>query len=112
MKFIIQTKKDLELLQGKFVIQIDDSKPDKTLMDFNWEFAKENRLRLVSGTGFVSLCGLRIDYDSFEKFQNVFNHYLFDHMIEKGKTTGERFHRLLTNKELDYLLNKMKLENY
>lgn len=112
MQMIIHTEKDLQRLQGKFVLQVSSGEPDTTLMEYKWEFVKEKRLRLVSGLGFVDLYGERTTYDSFEKFKNIFNHYLFDHMIEKGETDGGRFHRLLSSKELDYLFQKMKEENY
>jgi len=112
MKMTVESKKDLQFLQGKFVLQINNETPDKTLMDFDWGFAKEKRLMLVCGNGFVDLYGYIYDSKTFEKFQRVFNNYLFDHMVKEGKTDGGRFHRLLTNKELDYLLEKMKENNY
>lgn len=112
MKMIVQTEKDLQLLQGKFVLQINSDEPDKKLMDFSWGFVKEKRLKLVCQYGFVDLYGNIEDYKTFDKFQNMFNNYLFDHMIKEGKTGGDRFHRLLTGKELDYLLQKLKEENY
>lgn len=108
MKMIIQSEEDLQMLQGKFVLQVDSNEPDKSLMDYNWGFVKDKRLKLVCGKGFVDLYGYISSYDTFEKFQKVFNSYSFgDTLVE-----GERFHRLLTNKELDYLLGKMKEENY
>lgn len=109
---ILNTEKDLHLIQGKFVLQVNSSNPDITLMDFDWKFVKEKRLKLICGNGFVDLYGFYDDYETFEKFQNVFNSYLFEHMIKEGKIGGERFHRLLTNKELDFLFQKMKEENY
>lgn len=112
MKMTIDTKSDLTFLQGKFVLQIDSDKPDTTLMSYGWDFAKEKRLKLVCGNGFVDLYGQISDYKTFEKFQNIFNSYLFDHMMTEGKTDGGRFHRLLTSKELDYLFTKMKEDNY
>lgn len=108
MKMIIQTEKDLQMLQGKFVLQVNSEVPDKTLMDYEWGFVKEKRLKLVCGKGFADLYGYISSYDTFEKFQSIFNSYSFDY----GVTDGGRFHRLLTNKELDYLLGKMKEENY
>lgn len=108
MKMIIQSEKDLQMLQGKFVIQIDSKVPDKTLMDYEWGFVKEKRLKLICGNGFADLYGYVQKYDSFEEFKNLFNNYSWD----LGVTDGGRFHRLLTNKELDYLLGKIKEENY
>lgn len=112
MRMTVQTEKDLQLLQGKFVLQVNTDEPDKTLMDFKWGFVKEKRLKFVCGKGFADLYGNVDDYETFEKFQRVFNSYLFDHMVKEGKTDGGRFHRLLTNRELDFLLQKLKEENY
>ncbi len=112
MQMIIHTEHDLKMLQGKFVLQIDIENPNTKLMDLNWGFAKEKRLKVVSGTGFVDLFGYRIDYGDFETFKNIFNKYLFKHMIENGKIDGGRFHRLLTNDELSFLFDKIKSENY
>lgn len=112
MKMMINTEKDLQMLQGKFVLQINSDEPDKTLMNFAWGFAKEKRLKLVCGKGFVNLYGNVYNCETFEEFQRIFNNYLFDHMIKEGKTDGGRFHRLLTNNELDFLAQKLKEENY
>ena len=109
---IIQSEEDLRQLQGKFVLQIDNETPDKTLMDFNWEFAKEKRLYLISNFGFIDLYGQRSECVDFEAFKDRFNSYLFKHMKEKGMTDGGRFHRLLASKELAYLFEKIKAENY
>lgn len=112
MQMIINTSNDLEMLQGKFVLQIDSEKPDMTLMDFNWNFVKEKRLKLISNYGFVNLFGNRNDFEDFDTFKKVFNSYLFKHMEAKGEPGGTRFHRLLTSDELQYLFEKIKLENY
>ena len=112
MQFIINTEKDLQKIQGKFVLQLDSDEPDKTLMDFHWGFVKEKRLKFVCGLRFTDLCGYVLEMETFEEFKNVFNSYLFDYMVKAGKTDGGRFHRLLTSKELDYLLTKIKEENY
>lgn len=109
---IIQSEKDLKFLQGKFVIEINDETPDKNLMEIPWPFAKEKRLKIVSEFGFVDLFGCRTNYKDFESFKRVFNDYLFNHMIEKGEKSGGRFHRLLTQDELQYLFEKIKSENY
>lgn len=112
MKFLIQTEDDLRLLQGKFIVQVSNDKPNITLDEYKWGFLKEKRLFLVAGYSLVDLYGGIRNYENFEKFQNYFNHYLFDHMIKAGETDGGRHHRLLTSKELDYLCTKMKEENY
>jgi hypothetical protein len=119
MRFQIQTEDDLRLLQGKFIVQVSNDKPNITLDEYKWGFLKEKRLFLkekrlflVAGYSLVDLHGGISNYENFEKFQNYFNHYLFDHMIKAGETDGGRHHRLLTSKEHDYLCTKMKEENY
>ena len=112
MKMILQTEKDLRFLQGKFILQINSNDPDKTLMEYNWGFVKEKRLKIVCGLGYADLYGNIFTHETFENFKDVFNDYLHSHMKERGESGGERFHRLLTNKELDYLCNKLKEENY
>lgn len=110
---LIQTNKDLEDIQGKFVIQLNDDQPNKSLMDFKWSFAKEKRLKIVCGYGFINLYGFIKNYKTFEKFKRVFNNYLFDDITRLSETDGGgRFHRLLTYKEIDYLCEKLKEENY
>jgi len=109
---IIQTEKDLQFLQGKFILQVNKETPDKTLMEYDWGFVKEKRLKIVCGLGYADLYGNVNTQETFEDFKSVFNDYLYTHMIEKGVLGGQRFHRLLTNKEIDYLCNKLKEENY
>jgi len=111
-KLILQTEKDLRRIQGKFILQINSHEPDKTLQEFAWSFVKEKRLKIVVGNGFADLYGYYENSETFEKFKDMFNSYLYPHMIEKGKTDGGRFHRLLYADELDYLLEKIKQENY
>lgn len=112
MQMIIHTGQDLKLLQGKFVLRLEKDNPDQKLSDMSWKFAKEKRLFLICGTSFVDLFGGQTQYEDFETFKSVFNHYLFKHMIDAGKTDGGRFHRLLTTAELSYLFDKLISENY
>ncbi len=112
MRLIIDTIEDMYFLQGKFVLQIDESSPGDTLMSMNWGFAKEKRLKIVTKLGFIDLYGWIGTYDTFEDFKDVFNSYLLPYMKKEGITNGERFHRLLTSKELDYLCEQLKKENY
>lgn len=112
MRTLIETEKDLQFLQGKFVLQINNDTPDKMLMDMDWGFAKTKRLYLVCGIGFADLCGGISKYETFEEFKNIFNNYLFKHMIKNGETNGGRFYRLLTTKEIKYLATKLIEENY
>lgn len=112
MKMTILTEEDVRKLQGKFVLQVNSNEPNQTLTKERWDFVKEKRLKLVCGFGFVDLYGNKEDRETFENFQNIFNSYLYKHMIEKGETDGGRFHRLLTSKELDFVCERMKEENY
>lgn len=112
MQLIIHTENDLKKLQGKFILQVSSHEPDRTLMEYKWEFAKEKRLFIISGLGYIDLFGDRKDFNSFEDFKNFFNLYLYKHKIERGESGGERFHRLLTSSELAYLFEKIKNENY
>ena len=102
MKMIIQSPADIVSLQGKFILQIDNDQPDTTLDSMRWEFAKEKRLYLVAGIKLVDLYGQIYDKKDEAGFTNFFNNY-----NDKG-----RFHRLLTNKELQYLFTKLQSENY
>ncbi len=112
MQMLVHSEKDVQFLNGKFVLQVDTHRPDDTLMSIGWDFAKDKRLYLVLGYSLTTLYGDTRDYKTLERFKNYFNHYLFDHTISEGKTDGGRFHRLLTDKELDYLASKLKEENY
>lgn len=106
------------MIEGKYVIQIDSKSPDMTLPEMSWEFAKEKRVFMIgyesNSERIVTMytTGEVRYWDSFEKFKDFFNEYLFQHMIEKGETTGGRFHRLLTSKELKFLMGKIIEENY
>jgi hypothetical protein len=112
MKLVLNSEQDIAFLNGKFILQINNDAPSTTLMDMDWGFAKEKRLRLCVGMGLIDLYGYHLKFDSFEKYQMYFNDYLFEHMIVKNMITGGRFHRLLTSKELDYLCKKLKEEQY
>ena len=107
MKMIINTEKDLRSLIGKFVLQVNSNEPDKTLMDYDWGFVKEKRLYLVGQLCLIDLYGYITKFKDFEEFKAIFNDYAYS---EDSKET--RFHRLLTNKEIDYLATKLKEENY
>jgi hypothetical protein len=113
MKHVIQTEEDYRKLCGKFIVQINSHEPNRTIMDMDWGFAKEKRIKFITqGFGHTDLYGNRHEFPTFERFKNWFNDYLFNHMIEKGEESGKRFHRLLTSKELDYLCQNLKEENY
>lgn len=102
MKFIIQSKKDVDSLQGKWIIQVDSSNPDWTINEDNWDYISEKRLSLVTGLRMTGLWYDHGDYKTWEEFAFRFNHY------SEGENKDKRFHRLLTNKEIDFICNKFK----
>lgn len=110
MKFTI-TKKDIPSLSGKFIIQVNSKEPDYTITEQNWMFVKEKRLSFVCG---LTLNGFYYVHNSFkteEEFVNFFNDYVFTGS-SSDKYKGERFHRLLTNQEIDFVCKKMKESNF
>lgn len=112
MRTVIDTEKDLEFLQGKFVLQVDSNQPNNMIWSGSWSFVKEKRLKIVVGTCFADLYGYISEKRTFEDFKDIFNNYLFPFMKEKGEVGGKRFHRLLTSKEIEWLCEKLKEENY
>ena len=71
----------------------------------NWNFISEKRLSLVTGLRMVGLWYDHGDFKTWEEFAFRFNHYLVGH-------ENKRFHRLLTNKEIDFICKKFKENNY
>jgi hypothetical protein len=77
------------------------------LNEENWSFFKEKRISFVcrGENGRIELQGFYYRHRAFEtdeEFMDYFNNY---------DTEGSRFHRLLTNKEIDFLCNKLKERN-
>jgi hypothetical protein len=110
MKMTI-TEQDAMRLTGKFIIQVDSDTPDYTITEKNWPFVSEKRLSLVVGTTFQGLYYEHKSFKSYEELVLFFNDYVFS-----GKTgdthKGQRFHRLLTSSEIDFVCQKMKERNY
>ncbi len=102
MKLIVQSEKDVIALHGKWVIQINTNDPDVRLNKENWGFYSEKRLSLITRFRFTGLWYDHGDYDTWEKFAFKFNHYT------QGESKDTRFHRLLTNQELEFLFQKFK----
>ena len=104
---MIITENDVFQLSGKFIIQLNENQQDfdlSKITDDKWGFYKEKRISFVCG---LTLCGFfytHMSFNSSEEFVDYFNNYY------KGQKT--RFHRLLTNKELDFLNEKLKENNY
>jgi len=119
MKQII-TKEDLPNIIGKFIVQLNDyqTSPDMTESFIkNSGFWLEKRISFIgtlygaSGSPYVStkkgaliiINGMYYTHGvhSEEEFVEYFNNYLKGH-------EGERYHRLLTAKELDWLTGELK----
>lgn len=104
------TKEDLNLIVGKFIIEINSEESSLKLTDekVNLNFYLEKRVRWISfgGDGIIKsdLYGgsLTITEDRFVEW---FNDYV-------GDSKGERFHRLLYSKELDIVFDFIKRRNY
>ena len=103
------TPQEVNSLTGKFIIQLDTPvgvlSEHRTVNDGNWEFMKEKRLSFVVGLTWQGFYYEHKRFKTDEEFSEYFNNYLEGH-------EGKRYHRLLTSRELDFVLNKMKQENY
>ena len=100
MRLII-TEKDVSDLLGKFIIEINDESEDSfVLNDSNWDFYKEKRISLVNG---LTLQGFYYTHNTFENK---------DEFVLRFNPRNGRFRRLLTSKELDFMCEKLKQENY
>lgn len=108
MEMII-TKDDVQNLNGKFIIQLTrptETSPEQhtTINNENWGFLKEKRISFVCG---LKWSGFYYEHRSFEttdEFAEYWNNYY------QGKR--DRYHRLLTSKEIDFVCAKMKQENF
>jgi hypothetical protein len=110
MKLTITTK-DVNFLTGKFIIQVNSNEPDYTITEKNWEFVKEKRLSFVCGLNIMGFYYVHQTFKTEEEFVEYFNNYVFTGVCA-DKYNGERFHRLLTSKEIDFVCKKMKESNY
>jgi len=99
------TTGDVATLSGKFIVQINSNTPDATITEGNWGFWQEKRISFISGLVFQGFFYENKKFTCLESFVDYFNNYL----VSRPK---ERFHRLLTSKELDFLVQKMKENNY
>ena len=99
----------MNLVAGKFIIQLDTEKPVKlTDRQINLDFYLVKRVRFVmyGGKGVMEsdLFGNTLSWTK-EDFVDMFNNYL-------GESKGTRYHRLLYSAELDVLFDWMKKRNY
>lgn len=104
MKIILQSEKDVQSLNGKWIIEINSEEPDYTITESNWFFVKEKRLSLVTGLRMTGIWYDHGDFKTWEEFAFKFNHY-------NEKYKDERFYRLLTDKEIDFICKKFKEDN-
>jgi hypothetical protein len=102
MKMILLSQKDVQSLNGKWILQVDSSNPDYTINESNWNFIVEKRLSLVTGLRMTGIWYDHGDFKTWEEFTFKFNHYL------EGENKDKRFHRLLTHKEIDFICEKFK----
>jgi len=101
MKIIVQSEKDIRALHGKWIVQINTDNPDIEITEQNWRFYSEKRISFIRGLTFIGLWYNHGEYKTWEEFAFKFNHY-----SETSK--DERFHRLLTSREIDLLCKKFK----
>lgn len=104
------TKEDVSGLTGKFIIQLDEvteenPTPHITITEENWRFMKEKRISFVCELKLVGYYYIHKEFKTVNDFVDYFNNYL-------KNCPNERYHRLLTSKEIDFISNKLKSENY
>ncbi len=110
------TLDDISRLTGRFIIQVDTDKP-VFLNDVKKErlpFYFEKRVKMIAHGPYnrdedskilvVGLYGDSHDYTK-EKFVEFFNEYL-------GDSKGQRYHRLLTQKEVSIVTEFIKSRQY
>ena len=102
MKNVLLSEKDVRSLNGKWILQVNADQPDYTITEENWGFVSEKRLSLVTGFRMTGLWYDHGDFKTWEEFAFRFNHY------HDGDSKDTRFHRLLTNREIDFICNKFK----
>ncbi|HOD09931.1 MAG TPA: hypothetical protein PKH91_04225 [Flavobacterium sp.] len=122
MKQII-TEKDIPSLVGRFIVQLnnDDTEADYTeVFRKNPFFWLEKRISFIS---YINTFGLsEISGKKERKSYIVFNGFYYSHGVYKtpeefvfkfnhyvdGDSKDTRYHRLLTNRELDWLNEELK----
>jgi len=106
---MIITPEEVQNLTGKFIIQLDCNEEGRmvhnTINEKNWDFMKEKRISFVCGLVWQGFYYEHKKFETKEQFSEYFNNYL-------ESKPNSRYHRLLTSDELDFVLNKMKQENY
>jgi hypothetical protein len=102
MKLVLLSKKHVEALHGKWIVQLNIDEPDKVINEANWDFMAEKRISFVTNLRMVGLYYDHGDFKTWEEFAFKFNHYV------EGDSKDTRFYRLLTDTEIDFLATKFK----
>jgi hypothetical protein len=112
MKQIITEKFLKEKMVGRFVVQISADAPDTTITESNWEFIKEKRLSMICWDlmqEYMYFQGLFYAHSKPMKPAELvekFNNY------QSNIPNNERFYRLLTKSELEFIFKKFQESNY
>jgi len=118
MKMLIN-ENDIKSIVGRFIVQLDSDNPDIDITKSPTpEFWLEKRISLVTTIdkfkneyeGGICVAGLYYNHAKIMKkseFVEYFNHY-----YDKDDARDKRFHRLLTSKELCWLFEQMKKNQY
>ena len=110
---MIINKLDIKNLEGRFIIMLDPKDEGFDIRESeNPEFWLEKRIKFISSVYNPSKNeDVKIILAGFYGTTQQFNEDEFVEHFNKPYN-GERFHRLLTNKELDWLVKIMKERNY
>lgn len=112
MKMTITTE-DVDFLTGKFILQVTSNKPNFVVNEDSWSFIMEKRISFVCGLRWMGFFYEHKAFENKEQFVAYFNDYVFlDSKSDPERSKGERFHRLLTSAEIEFVCKKMKERNY
>ena len=106
MKFIIQ-EEDISSLVGRFIVQLnnEDANVDFTRNESNAAFMLEKRIHFITGADGGKILSGGFFYSNKARTREDFVKYF----NQEGK---DRFHRLLTARELTWLMGKMIERNF
>lgn len=113
MKLII-TQNDLNKIVGRFIIQLNTGDNEIQYLNdstCNLDFYLTKRIYFISwGINIDSIIKSDLFGNSYEltieRFLEIFNDY------KHSDKSGDRYHRLLTSKELDIVFKFLKEKNY
>ncbi len=112
MKQTVTVKFLRENMVGRFIIQVNEKEPDTTITEKNWSFIKEKRLSMVCWDlmqRFMYLQGMFYAHTepmTPDALVDFINNY------KSSLPEDKRFYRLITKKELEFVFNKFKEDNY